>query len=79
MYVVIDHSAQAGSLERDVESLHRVDEELVRAEILAVGFELAADSDLLRNEDDRREANVFERAIKGRTDRFVLEFVKPLP
>jgi predicted methyltransferase len=77
VYLVIDHSAQSGSGSRDVKTLHRVDEQLVRDEILAAGFLLDMESDALRNEADSREMNVFERSIRRRTDRFVLKFVKP--
>ncbi len=62
-----------------MKTLHRVDEELVLREILAAGFELEVASDLLRNSKDTRDVNVFRRAIKGRTDRFVLAFRKPRP
>ena len=77
VYLVIDHAAEPGSGARDVETLHRVDERVVRDEILAAGFSLSNESQLLRNDTDSRSINVFERSIRGRTDRFVLKFVKP--
>jgi predicted methyltransferase len=77
VYIVIDHAAEPGSGARDVETLHRVDESLVRDEIIAAGFELSNESALLRNDADSRDRNVFERSIRGRTDRFVLKFVRP--
>ena len=75
VYGVIDHHAQAESGDRDVKTLHRVDMELVKTEIVAAGFELEATSDLLRRPDDDRETNVFK--MRGETDRFVLKFRKP--
>lgn len=77
LFVVIDHAAQAGSGARDVKELHRVDEALVREEILAAGFRLAAESDLLRNQEDTRDKIVFDPRVRGKTDRFLLKFVKP--
>lgn len=79
VYGIVDHSAEAGSGERDCETLHRVDEELVKKEILAAGFQLAATSDLLRHEEDTRDYNVFRdfQTNRDHTDRFVLKFVKP--
>lgn len=77
VYMVIDHSAEPGSGARDVKTLHRVDERLVRDDILAAGFTLSNESRLLRNEADSRKINVFKRSIRGTTDRFVLKFVKP--
>jgi predicted methyltransferase len=76
VFLVIDHSAEPGSGDRDVETLHRVDEALVGSEIRAAGFTLDAESDLLRNEADERDRKVFAGPIRGRTDRFVLKFVK---
>jgi predicted methyltransferase len=74
---VIDHSAEAGSGARDVGTLHRVDEAVVLAEVKAAGFELVGTSDLLRNPNDARTLAVFDPAIRGKTDCFVLKFRKP--
>lgn len=78
VYGVIDHHAEAGSGERDVTTLHRVDEALVRSEIEAAGFKLDASSDILRHPEDDRTINVFDPAIRGKTDRFILRFRKPV-
>lgn len=76
IYGVIDHHAEAGSRDRDVRRLHRVDAELVKSEILAAGFELVGDSQLLRNTADDRTVNVFDASMRGRTDRFIFKFRK---
>ena len=77
-YAIIDHHAESGSGDRDVKTIHRIDIELVKKDILAAGFELAAESDLLRNPDDDHTINVFKPEIRGQTDRFVLHFRKPV-
>jgi predicted methyltransferase len=77
MFAVVDHHAEAGSGSRDVQSLHRVDMDLVLSEVLAAGFELEDSSDLLRHPGDSRTSNVFDPDIRGRTDRFILRFRKP--
>ena len=77
VYLVIDHSAEPGSGARDTESLHRVDEAMVREEVIAAGFRVEAESKVLRNAEDPRDGNVFKAPIRGRTDRFVFKFVKP--
>ena len=83
IFAVIDHHAEAGSGERDAvdpqEGLHRVDIELVKSEILAAGFVLEAESDLLAHPEDSRDWNIFadESARRDKTDRYVLRFVKP--
>jgi predicted methyltransferase len=76
-YVVIDHSAIAGHGAKDTESLHRVDEALVRKEVLTAGFKEAGQSNFLRNPADQRDWTVFDKARRGTTDRFALKFVKP--
>ena len=80
VYAIVDHSAAKGSGLRDVETIHRIDEDAVKKEILAAGFKLDAESDLLRNPDDPRDWNASPRAAaekRGTSDRFTLRFVKP--
>ena len=66
---LIDH---AGSPDADNTDLHRIDEALVGPVAEAAGFVVEAEADLLRNAADDRSRNVFDPAIRGRTDRFVL-------
>ncbi len=80
VYGIVDHSAAAGSGIRDVETLHRIDEEVVKKEVLAAGFKLDAESDLLRHAEDTRDWNSSPTAAgakRGTSDRFTLRFVKP--
>jgi predicted methyltransferase len=80
VYGIVDHSAAAGTGTRDTESLHRIDEDVVKKEILAAGFTLGGESDVLRNASDTRDWNSSPRAAgerRGTSDRFVLKFVKP--
>lgn len=77
IYFVLDHAAAAGSGARDTNTLHRIDEETVKQEAKAAGFELAGESDILRNKEDPRTGKVFEPPIQGHTDQFLLKFRKP--
>jgi len=80
IYAIVDHSAVAGSGLRDVETLHRIDEEVVKAELSKAGFKLDAETDVLRHPDDKRDWNSSPRAAaekRGTSDRFTLRFVKP--
>lgn len=77
-YGVFDHHAEAGSGDRDVQTLHRVDAEMVRKEILDAGFEWFGKSSVLRNPDEDRTVNVFDPSIRGKTDRFLFRFRKPV-
>jgi predicted methyltransferase len=74
--VVVDHVAANGATSVDIEKLHRIDPKQVRAEIEAAGFVFEAeDKTLLRNED--HSLNVFDPAIRGKTDQFAYRFIKP--
>lgn len=79
-YVVVDHSARAGSGLNDVETLHRIEESVVKDEIIHAGFQLARTADFLKNPTDTRDWSASPRFAgerRGTSDRFVLGFVKP--
>lgn len=79
-YVVCDSSAKAGSGLADVQTLHRIDEQVVRDEVAKAGFTLAAEGQFLRNPEDTRDWNSSPSKAGGRrgtSDRFCLRFVKP--
>jgi predicted methyltransferase len=75
--VIVDHVAQPGSKIRDTETLHRIDPQVIIHTVLAAGFVLEAQSDLLRNAQDSHQLKVFDPAIRGRTDKVLLRFRKP--
>lgn len=74
---VIDHVGPEGDTREIVERLHRIDPARVRADFEAAGFVFEAESDLLRTPGDDRTKNVFDPAVRGKTDRFVFRFRKP--
>jgi len=78
LYIVLDHSAPKGSGIRDTDTLHRIDEAVVKKEVLAAGFKLIGESQVLRNAKDSRTVKVFDPSIRGHTDQFILKFRKPL-
>lgn len=73
---IVDHHAVAGSGTSAAQTLHRIERSAVIKDFEAAGFRLAGESELLRNPADDRSRNVFDDAIRGRTDQFVLRFVK---
>lgn len=75
--VIVDHSAADGTGTTLADSLHRIDKAAVVAALTKAGFKLEAESDLYRRADDPRTANVFDPAIRGKTDQFALRFRKP--
>ena len=77
VYLVLDHAAAPGTGFTTTNTLHRIDEAAVKTEILAAGFVLDGESPLLRNPADDHSAKVFDPAIRGKTDQFILKFRKP--
>jgi len=80
VFVVVDHSARPGAGLADTETLHRIDEDIVKQEIQAAGFRLDAEAPFLRNPSDPRDWSTSPRTAgekRGTSDRFVLRFVRP--
>jgi len=77
IYLVLDHAAEAGSGGRDTRTLHRIDPKTVKKEVLAAGFVFVGSSDLLRQPADNHALKVFDPAVRGNTDQFILKFRKP--
>ena len=76
-YLIIDHKAEDGSGWRDAATIHRMGVETIKQEVLAAGFELALESDLLANPNDDRSKMVFAPGERGTTDQALFVFRKP--
>jgi predicted methyltransferase len=72
--VITDHHAKAGDGVSVSKTLHRIEESVLRAEVEAAGFKLAAQGDFLRHPEDARDFNV--NRPTGPVDEFVLRFEK---
>jgi predicted methyltransferase len=77
LYLIIDHAAPKGSGLKDTNTLHRIDAETVKAQVMAAGFVFDGESQALRNPKDPRTVAVFDKSIRGHTDQFMLRFRKP--
>jgi predicted methyltransferase len=77
VYLIIDHKAEDGSGWRDAATIHRMGVDTIKQEVLAAGFELALDSDLLANPSDDRTKMVFAPGTRGTTDQAFFIFRKP--
>ncbi len=75
IYVIADHAGRAGTGISESGTLHRIEEDFLRAEVQAAGFKLLEHGDFLRNPNDPRDKNTPEPAQPK--DEFVLKFVKP--
>ena len=80
VYGIVDHSALPGSGLTAVESVHRIEEKVLREEIEHAGFRLVSDASFLKNPNDTRDWSTSPRVVgerRGTSDRFVLKFQKP--
>ncbi len=80
VFVIVDHSARPGDGIKMASTFHRIEEDVVKSEVLGARFVLDAEADFLRNKDDTRLWNDSPRAAgerRGTSDRFVLRFRKP--
>lgn len=77
IFLVLDHVAPAGSGFSDTNTLHRIDPEAAKKEIMSAGFEFVGQSDVLRNPSDPHTNKVFDPSIRGHTDQFIYKFRKP--
>jgi predicted methyltransferase len=75
MLIIADHSAKAGAGTTVANTLHRIEESVVRDELAAAGFKLVGEADFLRHPADTRDFVVFRPPTP--VDEFVLKFEKP--
>ncbi len=75
--VVIDHNAKAGSGSSAAQDLHRIEKAYAKKDFTEAGFSFVKASDMLAQSGDDHTIMVFDKAIRGKTDRFVLVFQKP--
>ena len=71
-YIVLDHTAAPGSGTRDTQTLHRIDPDVVKKEVLAAGFKLEAESKVLANPNDPFTTHSDDKVAK-----FLFKFRKP--
>ncbi len=73
--VLAGHSARPGDGANVTKSLHRIEENVVRRELEAAGFQLVSEGRFLRNPADARDAHVNKNNVPN--DEFVLKYRKP--
>ena len=71
VFYVEDHAAAVGAGLDATSKVHRMDEALAKAELLAAGFKLDGESQILRKPEDKRSGENADQ-VRGKTDRFML-------
>ena len=77
VFFVIDHTGPGVATSEQIDKVHRIDPDLVKSQVLAAGFVLDSESDILRNPADPKNNLVFDASIRGHTDQFIFKFRKP--
>jgi len=75
--VIADHRGPAGDTAAIAGTLHRIDPAAASAAMVAAGFVPDGSSDALRRSEDDGTRNVFDPAVRGKTDRLMLRFRRP--
>jgi len=76
-YFIVDHAAAADTGASASPTLHRIERATVIKEVTAAGFKLEGESPLLANPQDDHAKAVFDPAVRGKTDQFILKFRRP--
>lgn len=76
-YLIIDHADAAGSGMTGTSTKHRIDPAVVKVQVTAAGFTFEGSSKALADKTDDHSKSVFDPAIRGKTDQFVMKFRKP--
>jgi predicted methyltransferase len=80
IYGIVDHSARAGAGLSEVKTLHRIERQVLEAEITKAGFVLASEGNFLKAPSDMLDWSTSPSVAgekRGTSDRFVLAFKKP--
>lgn len=75
-FLIVDHDSIAGHGVDDAKSLHRIEKSYAIKSLEKLGFKFVKESDVLANASDDMTKSVFDPAIRGKTNRFVLLFEK---
>jgi predicted methyltransferase len=77
VFVILDHTAPAGSGLGSTDTTHRIDPERVKADMKAAGFVFDGESKIFVNPADDHTKLVFDPSVRGKTDQFLYRFRKP--
>ncbi|MEI6484855.1 MAG: methyltransferase domain-containing protein [Sphingomonadales bacterium] len=76
--IIIDHYGVPGMDSRaQADKTHRIDAEVVKADMARAGFRFAGSVPILEMAGDDPKKLVFDPSLRGKTNRFYYRFVKP--
>ena len=68
--LIVDHAAKEGTGSSAASDLHRIDEDFAKKDITSHGFQVEKTWPGYRNSTDDHSKDVFDKSIRGKTDRF---------
>lgn len=71
---IVDHKAKADAHIDSAQTLHRISAQAIKQYMQKWGFKLVAESDVLSNPEDELTLAMWDKSIRGKTDRAVLLF-----
>ena len=74
---VVDHVAPDDAPSSTGDTIHRISQVFATRTLLAAGFELEAESDVLLNDTDDPTRSVYSPDLRGKTSRFVQRYNNP--
>lgn len=77
VYIIEDYEAAPGDGATKTNTLHRIESATVKKEVEAAGFKFDGQSDVLKNPMDDHTKAIFDPAVRGHADQYVLKFSKP--
>ena len=77
VFIDEDYETAPGAGAPQTGTLHRLESSVVKARMAAAGFVLDGESKVLANPKDDHTLKVFDPAIRGQADQYVLRFRKP--
>ncbi|MAK61350.1 MAG: hypothetical protein CMK09_10255 [Ponticaulis sp.] len=76
LFIALDHAAPTGAPESTGGTTHRIDPNVIDKLAASKGLTKVDESDLFANPDDDMTSNVFDPAIRGKTNQFLFKYEK---
>jgi predicted methyltransferase len=77
VFLLVDYHAAPGAGITQTGTLHRIEESVVKSQLMAAGFVVDGEIQVLHNPKDDHTLKIFDPAIRGEADQFVIRFRKP--
>jgi predicted methyltransferase len=77
VFLLVDYQSAPGAGATQTGTLHRMEESVVKSRLTAAGFVVDGESQVLNNPKDDHTLRIFDPAVRGEADQYVIRFRKP--